>query len=63
MAQLNSTQKQGVQLLLVVGLLFFFIALIHMLIAIMTYKRKGKFFSSFAMAVIFLVVAGLFMQE
>jgi uncharacterized membrane protein len=63
MARLNQTQKNGALVLVVLGLLFAFVALIHMMLALIAYKRKGKFFFTFALAILFLVLASLFFQE
>ncbi len=61
MGRLNYTQKQGLGALLIMGLLFTFIAFIHMLIALASYKRKGAFFLSFFLAFVFFAIAGVLM--
>jgi hypothetical protein len=63
MGKLNETQRYGVIVLVILGLLFAFVALIHLFLAILSYKRKAKFLSSFLIAAMFLFLGACLIQE
>jgi len=63
MGRLNAIQRQGVMILVVIGLLLLFFTLIHMILALFAYKRKGKFFICFLLTIVFLGTALMCIQE
>ena len=60
---LSLNQSRAVFVLVLIGLIFMLIALIHLFLAMITYKRKGAFLQSLLIGLLCLVAGGVFIDN
>ena len=60
---LSLNQRRSLCILAVIGLIFMLIALIHLLLAVISYKRRGAFIQTLFVGFMCLLAGGLFISN